>query len=115
MVVAVLGSHIAAALIGVGMSVVVFACAKIASGMNARAAATSSVGAFGWHSFRLLFGLFCGALIAFPWLHLFLDLRIPLTEAASLMLAFVASAYLFIKFKVFGKVTIIGIGSSEAS
>lgn len=105
MLVALLGSHVAAALVGVGMSVVVFTCAKIASRMNARAASAPRGAAIAWHISRFVLSLVCAALLSFPWLYLLLELRIPLTVFVSLLVGLAASAYLFIKRQLFGPVT----------
>jgi hypothetical protein len=105
MLVVLLGSHVAAALVGVGMSVLVFTCAKVASRMNARAASASRGAAIAWHVSRLLFSLVCAALLSFPWLYLLLELRIPLSVFVSLLVGLAASAYLFIKLQVFGQAT----------
>lgn len=106
MLVSVLGSHFAAAFIGVGMSVLFFGCAKVASRMNARALAASAPVALAWRSSRLVLGLVCAVPMAFSWLYLLLDLRIPLTVVVCLLVGLVASSYLFVKFRVFGAIAL---------
>jgi hypothetical protein len=115
MLVAVLGSHFAAALVGVGISVVIFACAKVALRMNARAVSASPAVAFAWHSSRLLFGLICAAPIALAWLYLTLELRAPVTVLVCLVAGLVATSYLFVKFEVFGRVTSAGAHIGHAA
>ena len=109
MLVVVLGSHLAAGLVGVGMSVLIFSCANVASSMNARAAAAPGLASIGWHTCRVLFGLIFVASVSFPWLYLLVVQRISMTVFASLALCLVVSALLFIKFRTFGAVTFIGI------
>ena len=105
MLVALLGSHVTAALVGVGMSVLVFTCANVASRMNARAAAASRGKAIVWHTSRFLFSLLCAALLSFPLLYLLLELRVPFTVFLTMLGGLATSSYLFIRFSVFGKVT----------
>jgi len=102
---ALVASHLMAALVGIGMSVLVFACVKIASYMNHRAASSAPVPAFAWHSSRFLVGLICAAAIAVPWLYLLVEIRESFTVVACLLASASLSAYLFVKYQVFGQVT----------
>jgi hypothetical protein len=113
MLVAVLGSHLAAAFVGVGMSVLLFGCAKVASRMNSQAAAASSLRALAWHSARFAVGLVCATLISLPWLYLLLELRIPPSAFLSLIFGLAVSAYLFIRFGVFGSATFVGTSARK--
>jgi hypothetical protein len=106
MLVSVLGSHLVAAFVGVGMSVLFFGCAKVASQMNARALAASTLVALAWHSSRVVLGLVCAAPMAFSSLYLLLDLRIPVTVVVSLLVGLFASSYLFVKFRLFGGIAL---------
>jgi len=105
--VVLLGSHLAAVLVGIGMSVVVFACGRVASHMNRRAATSAPLAAFGWHSSRFFLGLLCAAAIALPWLYLLLELRVSLSVVVFLVASAAVSAYLFVKHRVFGQVTVV--------
>ena len=89
------------------MSTVVFACVKLASYMNLRAASAPSTAAAGWHSLRYLLGLICAAIVSLPWLYLLVEARVPLTVAACTLVGAVVSTYLFIKHRVFGQVTVV--------
>jgi hypothetical protein len=105
--VVLLGSHLAAVLVGIGMSVVVFACGSLASRMNERAATSAPLAAFGWHSSRFIVGLLCAAAIALPWLYLLVELRASLSLVICLVASAAVSAYLFVKHRVFGRVTVV--------
>jgi hypothetical protein len=105
--ISVLGSHLAAALVGIGMTVVVFACIRVAAHLNERAASSRPLAAFGWSSARFILGLVSAAAIALSWLYLLLDARVSVTEAACLLASAVVSAYLFFKHRVFGQFTVL--------
>jgi len=115
MLIVVLGSHLAAGFIGVGMSVLVFACLKVAGRMNDRATEVGALASAARYCGSFLLAAACAACIAMPWLFLLVKLRAPFTVVASLVGGAVASAFCFVKFRIFGKVQVADAGHTMAT
>ena len=102
-----IAAHVTAAMVGCAMSIGLLLALALASMLRSASKSATSSTRIGVELVGYIAPILAAAIACLPVPYLFLTLHIPLSAGASLVVGLVASAYWFIRRRVFGQVTFV--------